>query len=79
MKKRILRSSVGLIVIASFALPSCEFLEDCGTCTLIVEVDGVVDEDQTGIPLPFCGDALIEKQNSSPTVVGSTVSYWDCI
>ena len=78
MKKKILRSFVGLIVIAAFTLPSCEFLEDCGTCQLIVEEDGVINEDLSGIPMIFCGDKLIEKQNSSPTTVGNTVSYWDC-
>ena len=78
MKKRILRSSVVLIIFAAFAIPACEFLGECGTCQLIVEVDGVIDEDLSGVPIPFCGDQLIEKQNSSPTVIGNQVSYWDC-
>lgn len=75
MKKRILRSCVGLIIIAAFALPGCEFLEECGTCELVTDVDGDITY---GTPLPFCGDALFDKQNSSPTTIGNTTTYWNC-
>jgi len=75
MKKRILRSFVGLIILAAFTLPACEFIEECGTCELVTD-DGV--DITYGTPLPFCGDALAEKQSSSPTTIGNTVSYWNC-
>jgi len=76
MKKKILRSFVGLIILASFTLPACEFLEDCGTCELVTEIDGVVDN--VGAPLLFCGDQYQERLNSSPTTIGNTVTYWSC-
>jgi len=75
MKKRILRSFVGLIVIAAFAFPSCEFLEDCGTCELVTD-DGT--DITYGTPLLFCGDQLAERQDASPVTVGGTTTYWNC-
>ncbi|MEX0981869.1 MAG: hypothetical protein WD577_05195 [Bacteroidales bacterium] len=72
MKKQILRSCVGLIVlVAFFTLPACELLEDCGTCVLVT--DG-----EEGTPLLFCGDAYQERLNSSPTTINGVTSYWDC-
>ncbi|MEZ5071494.1 MAG: hypothetical protein R2751_11130 [Bacteroidales bacterium] len=58
------------------ALSSCEILEECGTCALVT-----VDADSNttyGADLPFCGDDLIDKQNSSPTTVGGITTYWEC-
>lgn len=71
MKNRILRSCVGLIVLAAFTLPACELLEDCGTCVLVT--DG-----EEGTPLLYCGDSYQDKLNSSPTTIGGVTSYWDC-
>lgn len=57
-------------------LPACDLLEECGTCELVTEnADGSVTN---GTPLPFCGDALAEKKNSSPVTVGGVTTYWDC-
>lgn len=57
-------------------LPSCELLEECGTCELVtVDANG---NESFGTPLPFCGDKLAEKQNSSPVKVGGVTTYWDC-
>ncbi len=75
MKKKILRSFVGLIVLGAFTLPACEFLEDCGTCELVTE-DGT--DITYGTPLLFCGDSYTEKVNSSPTTIGNIVTYWNC-
>jgi hypothetical protein len=75
MKKRILRSFVGLIVIAAFTLPSCEFLESCGECELVTNNDGEIS---TAPPIPLCGDALIAKQDSEPTTLGDITTYYNC-
>jgi hypothetical protein len=75
MKKRILRSFVGLIILAAFTLPACEFIEDCGTCELVTD-DGT--EVTTGTPLLYCGDQYQERLNSTPTTVGSVTTYWNC-
>jgi hypothetical protein len=75
MKKTILRSLAGLIILAAFMLPACEFLEDCGTCELVTE-DGT--EVTTSTPLLFCGEAYQEKLNSEPTTIGGITTYWNC-
>ena len=75
MKKRNILISVVFIWVVGF-LPACGFLEECGTCELVTEdADGNITE---GTPLPFCGDALSEKQNSSPVTVAGVTTYWDC-
>jgi hypothetical protein len=75
MKKRNLLIAA-LFLFGIVGLPSCELLEECGTCELVtVDADG---NKTFGTPLPFCGDALIEKQNSSPVTVGGITTYWDC-
>ena len=72
----------GKILIAALCcfilvlLPGCDFLEECGTCELVT-----VDEngnESYGTPLPYCSEALTEKQNSSPETVGGITTYWSC-
>lgn len=76
MKKRILKVTGILFCFAALTLPSCEFLENCGTCELVTtEADGTITY---GTPLPFCGDDLIEKQNSEPTSIGGITTEWNC-
>ena len=75
MKKRNLLIAV-VTVFALGLLPACEILEDCGTCKLITEdADGNITE---GTPIPFCGEALEEKQNDLPVTVGGITTYWEC-
>lgn len=75
MKKRILRASAGLVVLTALTLTSCELLEECGTCELVTEENGEITY---GTPLYYCGDALIEKQNSTPTTVLGVTTSWNC-
>ncbi len=65
-----------LFIFSLGMLSACELLEECGTCELVtVDADG---NKTFGTPLPFCGDALIEKQESNPVTVGGITTYWDC-
>ena len=77
MKKRVIRIFSGLVMMSALILPSCEFLEDCGTCQTITEDSSgnIVSE---GTPLLYCGDEYQEKLNSSPTTIGGTTTYWYC-
>jgi hypothetical protein len=75
MRTRIFLISSVVVVLTSL-LPACELLEECGTCELVtIQADGSTSR---GTPLPFCGDALAEKKNSSPVTVGGVTTYWDC-
>ena len=67
--------AVGLVVVGAFALYGCEFLEDCGTCELVTD-DGT--DITYGTPLIFCGDELLDKQNSTPTTIGGVTTWWNC-
>jgi hypothetical protein len=75
MKKRILRSCVGLIIISAFTLQACEFIETCGECELVTD-DGT--EVTYGTPIPLCGDQYLERLNSTPTTIGGVTTYWNC-
>lgn len=75
MKKRILRSCVGLIILTAFTLTACEFLEDCGQCETVT-YDGT--ETTYGTPLLFCGDAYQERLNSTPITIGGVTTSWNC-
>lgn len=75
MRKRNLLISA-LVVSVMGLLPACELLEECGTCELVtIEADGSITR---GTPLPYCGDQLDEKKNSSPVTVDGVTTYWDC-
>jgi hypothetical protein len=72
-KKNIITASLVLMLAA--LLPACDLIEECGTCKLItIDASGTTE----GTPLPFCGDQLKEKQNSSPVTVGGVTTYWEC-
>jgi len=75
MKKRILRSTVGLVFLAALTLPACEFLQECGYCELVTDDNGDIT---TSTPIPLCGDKLAEKKDSSPTTIGNTTTYYNC-
>jgi len=75
MKKKIMRISAGFIISAALILPSCEFIADCGTCELVTDNDGTIT---TGPPIPYCGDAYIEKDSSEPVTIGNITTYWSC-
>jgi hypothetical protein len=74
MKKRNLLITVVFICLVGF-LPACELLEECGTCELVTDDNGTITR---STPLPFCGDALKEKQNSTPQTIGDVTTYWEC-
>jgi len=75
MKKRnILISALFVCVIG--LLPACDLLEECGTCELVtIQADGT---ETRSTPLPFCGDQLDDKKNSSPVTIDNVTTYWDC-
>jgi hypothetical protein len=65
----------GLFLLAMTMVPSCDLIEECGTCVLVTDDNGQVSE---GAALPFCGDDLKERRNSSPVTVGGVTTYWEC-
>lgn len=76
MKKRILRSCVGLIVLGAFTLPSCEFIETCGYCELLED-----DGNEITVITPeilYCNDSYLNKLNSKPTELLGVTTYWNC-
>lgn len=75
MKKRNLLFAA-FIMFAVGMFTACDLLEECGTCELVT-VDSDLNE-TIGTPLPFCGDNLVEKQNSSSVTVGGNTTFWDC-
>lgn len=66
----------GLFAVALALVPACDLVEECGTCALKTEENGVVIDD--GTPLPYCGDDLKDRENSDPVVVGGITTYWEC-
>jgi len=75
MKKRYIVMSA-LVISAMVTIPSCNIIEECGTCELVTENS---NGDKTyGTPLPFCGDALAEKEDASPVTINGVTTYWNC-
>ena len=54
----------------------CELLEECGTCELVT-IDADNNETRS-TPLPFCGEELQSKKDSSPQTIGGITTYWEC-
>ncbi len=55
---------------------SCDLLEECGTCEKVT-IDAQDNETRTA-PLPYCGDQLQDKKDSSPETVDDITRYWEC-
>lgn len=66
----------GLVLSLLVLVPACDLLEECGTCELVtIDADG---NTSYGTPMLSCGDALEEKQNSSPETRNGITTYWEC-
>lgn len=57
-------------------LPDTTVSTECGTCEFVTE-DSQGNK-TSGTPLPFCGEQLIEKQESTPVTVNGITTYWNC-
>ncbi len=55
---------------------SCELLDECGTCELVT-IDANGNETRT-TPLPYCGEELKTRKDSSSETVGGVTTYWEC-
>jgi len=75
MRKRTI--GIGAAILFALGLfQACDLIEECGNCKLATEQpDGTTTY---GTPLPFCGEDLKDKENSSPVSVGGTTTYWVC-
>ena len=66
-----------VLVLALGMLPACDLVDECGTCEFVTEYsDGTPPV--YGTPLPFCGDALKEKDDAPPETNGVETTYWNC-
>lgn len=75
MKKRALLIALAFAGMTALTA-SCELLEECGTCELVT-IDGDGNETRS-TPLPFCGEELQNKKDSSPETIGDITTYWEC-
>ena len=66
-----------LVVVFLFAalVPSCDLLEDCKTCKLETNDNGVITY---GTGVPTCGDALADREAEDPVTVGDVTTRWVC-
>jgi len=75
MKKRAFLIALVFAGMTGFTT-SCELLEECGTCELVtIAADGT---ETRSTPLPFCGEELQNRKDSSPETVGGVTTYWEC-
>ena len=67
-----------LVATALCITPSCDIIEECGSCEQVTE-DKDGNEVSRGTALLLCGDELREKDNAPlvPLPDGG-VSYWVC-
>jgi len=75
MKKRTLLIALTFAGMTALTA-SCELIEECGTCELVT-IDGDNNETRS-TPLPFCGEELQNKKDSSPETIGNITTYWEC-
>jgi hypothetical protein len=60
----------------SLIISDCSLFENCGTCSMVTEVDGVETYRTPGVV--YCDEKLDDKWNSDPVVIGNRTTYWDC-
>jgi hypothetical protein len=73
--KRIVRLILVFFILSLF-VSDCGLLDNCGTCSLVTEVDGIETGRTPGVL--YCDENLDEKRNESPTTIGNRTTYWDC-
>ncbi len=75
MRKRIILSALIFAGLTSLTV-SCEILEECGTCEQVT-IDANNNETRS-TPLPYCGEELKDRKDSSPVTIGGVTTYWEC-
>jgi len=65
-----------IFFIFALTMNTCELFEDCETCSIVTEVDGVETNRTPGIV--YCGDKLNEIKNKEPVIIGNKKTYYDC-
>ena len=74
IKKRVILTALIFAGLAGL-MASCEILEECGTCELVTDENGNISRTT---PLPYCGEELKSKKDSSPEIVNGISSWWEC-
>lgn len=67
---------IAIIMFLGFSfLYSCT--EDCMDCKIVTydKDENIIDETE---PQEYCGEALDEKLNAEPVVIGDNTSKWVC-
>lgn len=75
LKMKNLKRKVVFVLFAVALIPSCELL-DCKDCSYVTTLNGVYESETSSIP--YCGDALAEKEAESPVYVGDRATYVKC-
>ena len=75
MKKRIILSALIFAGLTCLTV-SCEILDECGNCELVT-IDANGNETRS-TPLPYCGEELKDRKDSSPETIGGVTTYWEC-
>ena len=75
MRKRIILSALIFAGLTGLTV-SCEILEECGTCELVT-IDANGNETRS-TPLPYCGEELKDRKDSSQETIGGVTTYWYC-
>lgn len=73
MKKYGRKALLVLFVLA--LVPSCE-LFNCKDCSYVTYDNGTYVSETPSIP--YCGDALADKEAESPVTVGTKTTYVEC-
>jgi len=69
-------NSVGAVTLFALGLlTSCDLIEECGTCEMVTEANGI---ETRGAPIPYCGDELKEKEDQGAVTVGGVTTWWEC-
>ena len=75
MKKRVILSALIFAGLTCLTF-SCDILDECGECELVT-IDANNNETRS-TPLPYCGEDLKDKKDSSPETIGGVTTYWEC-
>ncbi len=75
MRKRIILSALIFAGLTGLTV-SCDVFDKCGTCELVT-VDANNNETRS-TPLPYCGEDLKDREDSSPETIVGVTTYWEC-
>lgn len=71
-------SKIMLIAISIISITSCVPEDSCKNCEAVTYDAGTTNITGRSDAIEYCGNDLFAKENTTPVVIGSDSTVWEC-